>query len=279
MKHSVLTEDSIRAFQEHLVREEKSPTTIEKYIRDVRKFARYSEGMPITKELVLEYKQHLLEENYAIRSINSMLASLNSMLNFLGLLECRVKSIRQQRQIYCPEERELGREEYIRLLEAANSCPRLRLMMETICATGIRISELRYFTVEAVRAREVTVNCKSKIRRILVPESLKKLLLVYAGKNGIRTGPIFVTRNGRPVNRSNIWAAMKKLCGKAKVKASKIFPHNLRRLFAKSFYMKEKDISMLADILGHSSVDTTRIYIMTSGREHRRKIERLRLVI
>ena len=225
------------------------------------------------------YKQFLIEKQYSVKSINSMLVSVNSLLAFLGWSDCRVKSIRQQRQIYCTEEKELTKSEYLRLLEAAKKKPQLRLVMETICGTGIRVSELRYFTVEAVRRGEIVVNCKAKTRTILLPGKLRKLLLDYAKKNQIVSGSIFVTRNGNPLNRSNIWSDMKKLCETANVKASKVFPHNLRKLFARTFYGIEKDIAKLADILGHSSIDTTRIYIISTGTEHRREIERLGLVI
>lgn len=180
---------------------------------------------------------------------------------------------------YCASEKELTKEEYFRILEAAKQDVRLYFVMQTICGTGIRVSELRYFTVEAVKQAEITINCKSKIRTILVPQKLRKLLIQYAKRNGIHSGPIFVTRNGNPLNRSNIWAQMKKLCERAGVSSSKVFPHNLRKLFARSFYKVEKDIAKLADVLGHSRIDTTRIYIMTTGNEHRKQIERLGLVV
>ena len=208
-----------------------------------------------------------------------MLASLNSLFNFLGWQDCKVRNIRQQRQTYCAEDKELTKDEYMRLLKAAENQPQLCLIMKTICGTGIRVSELQYFTVEAVRRGEVTIRCKGKTRTVLLPNQLKKLLLQWARENKISEGAIFITRNGKPVNRSNIWAQMKKLCEKAGVKHTKVFPHNLRKLFARTFYGIEKDIAKLADILGHSSIDTTRIYIMTTGTEHRRKIERLGLVV
>ena len=193
--------------------------------------------------------------------------------------DCKVKNIKVQRQTYCAEEKELTKAEYFRLLKASQNRPQLNMVLQTICGTGIRVSELRFFTIEAVKHGEVTVSCKSKTRIILLPGKLKKLLLDYAKKNGIRSGAIFITRNGKPLNRSNIWAQMKGLCEAAGVKPAKVFPHNLRKLFARTFYGIEKDIAKLADILGHSSIDTTRIYIMSTGIEHRRKIERLGLVI
>ena len=279
MIERMLSARYIASFQEQLIREEKSPVTIEKYLRDARAFLVYAAGRAVTKELTVAYKKFLQERGYAVCSINSMLASLNSLLEHLGWLDCRVKCLRQQRQIYCPEEKELSKAEYLRLLEASKKQVQLNLVMQTICATGIRVSELRYFTVEAVRQGVVSVRCKSKTRTILVPGKLKNLLLQYAKKNGITTGTIFITRNGNPLDRSNIWAQMKKLCRAAGVDPGKVFPHNLRKLFARTFYSIEKDIAKLADILGHGSIETTRIYIMTTGTEHRRKIERLGLVI
>ena len=275
----ILTAEKLQQFQIYLHREEKSAATIEKYLRVARKFLRFSEGKPVTKETVIAFKSLLTAQHYAVRSMNSMLASLNSLLGFLGWGDCRAKSIRQQRQTYCAEDKELTREEYLRLLQAAEGQPRLCLLLKTICGTGIRVSELQYFTVEAVRRSEITISCKSKTRTILVPGKLKALLLAYAAKNGIRSGPVFVTRSGRPLDRSNIRAQMKALCQQADVQPSKVFPHNLRKLFARTFYGIEKDIAKLADILGHSSIDTTRICIMSTGTEHRRKIERLGLII
>ncbi len=279
MKEYYLTQQLICQFEEYLRSEEKSGATMEKYLRDVRAFSVFVDGREITKDLMVSYKRHLQDRGYVVRSINSMLASINSLLRFLGWTECRVRNIRQQRSVYCPEEKELTKGEYLRLLKAAQSRPQLRLLMETICGTGIRVSELRYFTVEAIRRGEVVIHCKNKTRTILVPGKLKGMLLKYAGQRGIRQGVIFLSRNGLPLDRSWIWAQMKKLCALAGVLASKVFPHNLRKLFARTFYSLEKDIAKLADILGHSSIDTTRIYIMTTGSEHRQKIERLGLVI
>jgi len=208
-----------------------------------------------------------------------MLASINSLFDFLEWSDCKVKNLRFQRQTYCTESKELTKAEYFRLLEASRNQEQLNLVVQTICGTGIRVSELKYFTVEAMYAGKVTVRCKSKTRTILVPGKLKKLLLNYAKKSCIKSGVIFVSRNGRPLDRSNIWKQMKRLCAAAMVNPSKVFPHNLRKLFARTFYGIEKDIAKLADILGHSSIDTTRIYIMTTVTEHLRKIERLGLVV
>lgn len=279
MDKRILNTEQLKAFSQFLCREEKSAATQEKYLRDVRAFCVYANGEMVTKELVLAWKKHLMEQGYAVRSINSMLASMNSLLDFLGWCDCKVKSIRLQRQTYCTEEKELTKTEYLRLLEASKRNEQLNLILQTICGTGIRVSELRYFTVEALRHGEITVNCKSKTRTILVPGKLKMLLLEYAKRKGIRAGVIFVSRSGKPIDRSFIWRQMKQLCQTAGVKASKVFPHNLRKLFARTFYGIEKDIAKLADILGHSSINTTRIYIMTTGIEHRRKIERLGLVV
>ena len=274
-----LTNELIQDFAKHLRYEEKSAATIEKYLRDIRAFCVYTSDKAISKELVVVWKKHLVETGYAVRSINSMLASVNSLLDFVGLSNCKVKNIRTQQQTYCTEDKELTKSEYLRLLTASKKNEQLNLVIQTICGTGIRVSELRYFTVEAVKCGEVTVDCKSKTRTILVPGKLKNILLNYAKKHGITTGAIFITRTGKALNRSNIWSAMKKLCETAGVKPSKVFPHNLRKLFARTFYGIEKDIAKLADILGHSSINTTRIYIITTGVEHRRKIERLGLVV
>lgn len=269
----------IEEFATYLCHEEKSTATREKYLRDAWSFFAFADNGEITKELVVVWKKKLVESGYAVRSINSMLVSINSLLSFLGLSNCKVKNIRTQRQIYCTEDKELTKAEYLRLLSASKNNERLNLVLQTICGTGIRVSELRYFTVEAIRRGEVTVDCKNKTRTILVPGKLKNILLNYAKRCGITAGAIFITRTGKPLNRSNIWAAMKKLCESAGVKPTKVFPHNLRKLFARTFYGIEKDIAKLADILGHSSINTTRIYIMTTGIEHRRRIDRLGLVV
>ncbi len=274
-----LLNEEIQEFANYLCREEKSAATQEKYLRDVRAFRFYALDNEITKELVVAWKKQLVDSGYAVRSINSMLASVNSLLDFLGLAHCKVKNIRTQRQTYCTEDKELTKAEYLRLLAASKKNEQLNLLIQTICGTGIRVSELQYFTVEAIRYGEVSVDCKGKTRTILVPGKLKNILLNYAKRHNITTGAIFVTRNGNPLNRSNIWSAMKKLCETAGIKPSKVFPHNLRKLFARTFYGIEKDIAKLADILGHSSINTTRIYIMTTGVEHRRKIERLGLIV
>ncbi len=274
-----LTKQHLILFREFLVRSEKSEATIEKYLRDTKGFLEFTDGLEVTKELTVTYKKNLQKEGYAVRSVNSMLASVNSILDFLGWSDCKVKMLRCQRETYCAEEKELSKSEYIRLLEVSGSKSRMNLVIQTICGTGIRVSELKYFTVEAVFKGEITVQCKNKIRIILVPTKLKKLLIAYARNNNIMSGVIFRTRSGKPVDRSNIWKSLKKLCNEANINPDKVFPHNLRKLFARTFYNIEKDIAKLADILGHSSIETTRIYIMTTGAEHRKKIERLGLII
>lgn len=279
MEERKLELEQINKFEKYLIHEEKSTVTVEKYLRDIRAFFVFSEGRNVTKELVMEYKESLDEKGYAVRSINSMLTSVNAFFKFCGWTDCRVKGIKTQRQIYTSEEKELTKSEYLRLLDAAKNKPRLLLLLQTICATGIRVSEVAYFTVEAVKQGEIMVSCKGKNRVIMLPKKLKKMLLKYAKKNEITNGVIFRTKTGKPLNRSNIWAEMKKLCERAGVKKSKVFPHNLRKLFARTFYKKEKDIAKLADILGHSSINTTRIYIMSTGVEHRRTIEQLGLLM
>lgn len=279
MADNILHQAYIDQFSNYLLREEKSIATQEKYLRDVRAFYAFAGSRPVTKEMVVAYKKNCTERGYAVRSVNSMLASVNSFLGFLGWTQCKVKSIRIQRQVYCAEDKELTKAEYMRLLNAAKKNEQLNLLLQTICGTGIRVSELRYFTVEAMRRGEVTVDCKRKTRRVLVPGKLKRALLDFAQKRNIHSGTIFLGKGGKALDRSSIWRQMKGLCQAAGVAPSKVFPHNLRKLFARTFYGIEKDIAKLADILGHSSIDTTRIYIMTTGVEHRRKIERLGLVV
>ena len=279
MLEKVITPSVLKKYEAYLWSEEKSSATIMKYLRDVRAFSIYAKERTINKELTVAWKKELESSGYKARSINSMIASLNSLLDFMDLHNCRVKNIRIQRQTYLSEEKELSKEEYLKLLSATGKDERLNLLIKTICSTGIRVSELQFFTVEAVCRGEISVKSKSKTRTILIPCILKKLLVRYAEKTGVKHGAIFVTRNGAPLDRSYIWSQMKKLCEAAGVVASKGFPHNLRKLFARTFYGIEKDIAKLADILGHSSIETTRIYIMSSGIEHRRKLDRLGLVL
>ena len=281
MKGRFLTEHQITEFAAFLKNEEKSENTMGKYIRDIRAFAAYVGDAEITKETVITYKNNLRSQNYAVRSINSMLASINSFFSFLGWEDLKVKSIKLQRQIYCPEEKELTKAEYMRLVNAARQKgnERLNLLIQTICGTGIRVSELQYITVEAVRCGEAVVSLKGKTRSVFLVRELQKKLLRYAAEQKITTGAIFITRSGKPMSRTNIWREMKCLCEQAGVNPQKVFPHNLRHLFARTFYGIEKDIAKLADILGHSSINTTRIYIISTGNEHRKHMEYMRLII
>lgn len=281
MKGKILTEEMAKAFGKYLRREEKSENTVKKYLRDVRAFAAYLNGAEVTKETVITFKSKLLGESYSVRSINSMLASLNGLFSFLGWEDCRVKSVKLQRQIYCPEEKELTKAEYMRLVDTAKQKgnERLNLILQTICGTGIRVSELQYITVEAVKNREATVSLKGKTRSVFLVKELRKKLIRYAAKQNIQSGAVFITRTGKPMNRTNIWREMKGLCRQAGVNPKKVFPHNLRHLFARTFYGIEKDIAKLADILGHSSINTTRIYIISTGSEHRKRMEHMRLII
>ena len=281
MKGRILTENRIADFSAYLRSEEKSENTVEKYLRDVQAFAEYLGGAEITKGKVIAYKSRLLAENYAVRSINSMLASLNSLFSFLGWSDCKVKSIKLQRQIYCPEEKELTKAEYMRLVNAAKQKgnERLNLILQTICGTGIRVSELQYITVEAAKRGEAVVSLKGKTRPVFLVKELRKKLLRYAAEQNIQSGAIFITRTGKPMSRTNIWREMKGLCEQAEVNPQKVFPHNLRHLFARVFYGIEKDLAKLADILGHSSINTTRIYIISTGDEHRRQMEHMRLLL
>ena len=281
MRGKNITADVIDSFCTYLQSEEKSANTVEKYLRDVKAFAAYIHRFAITKDLVVAYKNKLLCENYAVRSINSMLASLNALFSFLGWEDCKVKSMKLQRPVYSSEEKELSKTEYIRLLSAAKrkGSRRLNLILQTICGTGIRVSELQYITVEAAKRGEATVSLKGKTRSVFIVSQLQKKLLRYAAEHKITTGAIFITRTGKPMSRTNIWREMKNLCEDAKVDPQKVFPHNLRHLFARTFYSIERDIAKLADILGHSSINTTRIYIISTGTEHRRCMENMRLIL
>ncbi len=281
MQEKQITSILVKAFKNHLCMEEKSEATVSKYIHDVKKFGIFIGEKAITKELCIAYKQKLIEENYAVRSINSVIASLNSFFNFIQLYNCRLKTIKLQRQIFCSEEKELTKAEYLRLVKAAKQKgnERLNLILQTVCSTGIRVSELRFITVTAVRKGYAVVSLKGKTRTIFIVKDLQRKLLRYMAEQKIKEGCIFVTRTGKPLCRTNIWREMKKLCESAMVSDKKVFPHNLRHLFARIFYSIEKDIAKLADILGHSSIDTTRIYIITTGNEHRRRMENMHLII
>lgn len=278
MNNNIIDETSIIQFEKYLIEEEKSKATIDKYIRDIKSFYKFVEDKPVTKDIVMDYKKQLKEKGYAIRSINSMLASLNSFLDYYQLSSCKVKCFKLQKEVFCSQDKELSKEEYIRLLEASKQNQQIHLIMQTICSTGIRVSELEHFDIESIKQGEVNIYCKGKIRKVLIPFKLKKLLLKYAKGKEIETGILFRDKNGNPLSRTVIWEQMKRVCKDANVNPKKVYPHNLRKLFARSFYKSEKDIAKLADILGHSSIDTTRIYIISTGLEHRKKIEQLGLV-
>lgn len=276
----IIDEKRLMDFEKELYEDEKSPATVEKYLRDLRNFATFVNQRTIDKGLVLAYKAEL-GRGYALTSANSMIAALNAFFRFAGWEECCVKQFKIQKRAFCTEEKELSKREYIALIKTAErqKKKRLSLLIQTICGTGIRVSEVAYITVEAVRKGEVSVSCKGKTRRIFIVSALRKKLLQYIKGQGIKSGIIFITKNGKIMDRSNIWAAMKELCKEAGVSPDKVFPHNLRHLFARTFYGIEKDIAKLADILGHSNINTTRIYIISTGAEHRRKMENMQLII
>ncbi len=277
---NIITKQTIKAFGDYLIDNERASATVEKYLRDVRFFADYIGIASPQKTHVLAYKEMLLK-SYAIRSANSMLASLNAYFRFLGRYDLIVKQFKVQKEAYCPEEKELTREEYASLIRTADkrNDQRLSLIIQTICATGIRVSELKSITVEAVRRGEATVSLKGKTRKIFIVSALRQKLTKYIKEQGLTEGTVFTTKGGKPIDRSNIWKQMKALCEDAKVLPEKVFPHNLRHLFARTFYKLEKDIARLADILGHSSINTTRIYIISSGKEHQRRMENMHLII
>ncbi len=280
MNRRRITAADIAAFRKQLILAERSAATVEKYVRDAAAFAAFADGGAITKMTVIAYKEKL-QRTYAPRSVNSMLAGVNSLFVFLGWHDLKVRSLKLQQRVYCHEEKELTKTEYARLCRAAKQRhnERLHLILQTICGTGMRVSELRYITVEAAKRGEATVRCKGKTRTVFIVRELKQKLLRYAAEQNIKSGMIFVTRTGKPISRTNIWREMKALCAEANVNPQKVFPHNLRHLFARVFYNMEKDIAKLADILGHSSINTTRIYIISTGTEHRRRMESMRLIL
>ena len=273
-------EKELQKFAAHLAQEERSTGTIEKYIRDVRHLQNWLDGRTVTRETIGNWRDALLRDGFAPVTINSMLAAVNSFLRFCGREDCRVKSLRIQRRLFRDTTRELTRGEYQRLWETAHAegKERLALLMESICATGIRVSEVRYLTVEAVRAGRTEISLKGKIRTILLPAKLCRRLLKYAKAQKIASGEIFVTRSGKSLSRWQIWAELKAICKQAGVMASKVFPHNLRHLFARTFYQVTRDVAQLADVMGHSRIETTRIYLVSTGAEHARQMEKLGLL-
>lgn len=280
MNERIISSDLLLKFEDHLKNEERSYATITKYLHDIRVFMMYLGDGIVDKSKVLSYKE-MLGEKYEVSSANSMIAALNTFFRFTEWIDCCVKQFKVQRQIFCSEEKELTRQEYTRLVETAKKKgnERLNLIIQTICCTGIRVSELQYITVEAVKNGEAVVRCKGKTRTVFFVKELRKRLLRYIQNNELQSGAVFVTKTGKPINRTNVWREMKALCKKAGVSPDKVFPHNLRHLFARTFYGIEKDIAKLADILGHSSINTTRIYIVSTGKEHRQRMENMRLII
>ena len=280
MDNCIITESIMNDYKHHLKEEEKRKLTIEKYMRDLEKLKEFLKGREITKEILIEYKERLAD-SYSVSSVNSILSAINSYLDYTGYHQYRVKQLKQQRSVYCPEEKDLTKEEYFRLIKTAKRLKRdrLGLVIQTICSTGIRVSELAYVTVEAVQKGIIRVECKGKYRQVFLPQKLRCQLFLYIKQQKINQGEIFVTRGGESMDRSNIWRQMKSLCREAGVAETKVYPHNLRHLFAKTYYTMEKDIAKLADLLGHSNVNTTRIYIMTSGEEHKKQIEQMKLVL
>ena len=274
-----ITKRTIQTYKNYLIEEEKCSVTIEKYIRDITAFVNWTDGKEITKALVLEYKS-MLTQQYAPASVNSVLSSLNGYFGYIERYDLKVKNLKVQRQIFCQSEKELTKAEYERLLKAAKSKKneRLYLIMQTICSTGIRVSELKYVDVNSVMTGQAQVRLKGKIRMIILPKELCQLLKKYIKERHITSGSVFVTRKGLPVDRHSIWKSMKQLCETAGVSKEKVFPHNLRHLFARTYYSLQKDIVRLADILGHSSVNTTRIYTIENGSTHRKQLQRMGLV-
>ena len=279
MEPRKITEETLAAFARQLGEEDRSPATLEKYLREVRQFAAFLGGREVTRELAAAWREEL-SARQSPATVNGKLTALDRLLAFLGWEDCRVKHLRVQRQLFRDSARELSREEYARLVETARRLGRgrLSLLMETICATGIRVSEVRYITAEAVREGRTEIALKGKIRTILLPGKLCRKLEKYARQKKITSGELFLTRSGRPMSRKQIWAEMKGVCRAAGGAPSKVFPHNLRHLFARCFYRVSRDVAKLADVLGHSSIETTRIYLISTGAEHARTLDQLRLI-
>ena len=280
MEEKQITAEQILSFAADLRQCERSRGTIEKYTRDISSFAAWLGGRPVSKDAAAAWKAYLVSAGYCPRTINSMLIAVNRFFAFQSWADCRVRLLKVQRRLFRSEARELSREEYIRLIETAQTRgkERLALLMETICATGIRVSEVRYITVEAARQGRAEISLKGKIRTILLPRKLCRKLLKYAQKQKTVSGKIFLTRNGTGLSRTQIWAEMKAVCKAACVSASKVFPHNLRYLFARTFYRVSRDVAKLADLLGHSSIETTRIYLISTSAEHEKQLNQLHLI-
>lgn len=280
MEHKIMTTAQLASFRAYLQDEERSKATVEKYLCEVRQFFAWLNGTEVTKAVVAEWKEHLLHEGYEPSTVNGKLTALDRFFDFMGWGDCKVKHLKLQRRLFRDDSRELTKAEYERLIATAEEMgkERLALLMEAICGTGIRVSEVQYLTVEAAQTGKVEIYLKGKVRTILIPSKLCKKLLKYAKKHKIASGEIFLTRGGKSLSRKQIWAEMKALCKKAGVAPSKVFPHNLRHLFARTFYRVCRDVAKLADVLGHSSIETTRIYLISTGAEHAKTMDMLRLV-
>ena len=280
MEEKMMTPTLIERYAAHLRERERSAATVQKYIRDLNALRLWLDGATLTKEALLEWRGRLAE-NHAPASVNAALAAVNGFLDFMGWEELTVRPLKIQKSLFLDEGRELTRGEYVRLVRAAErgENQRLALVLQTLCATGIRVSELKCVTAEAVAAGRTEVANKGKRRVVFLPEKLRRLLKNYLRAQKKTAGAVFTTRTGKPLDRSNIWRDMKALCEAAGVSPGKVFPHNLRHLFARTYYAAEKDLSRLADILGHSSVNTTRVYTAESGTVHARQVERLGLVL
>ena len=280
MENRIITARQLAAFRARLREEERSEATVEKYLREARRFAAWLGGGAVTKAAAAGWKEALLSRGCEPATVNGKLTALDRFLDFLGWGDCKVRHLKLQRRLFRDDSRELTREEYQRLVAAAERAgrERLSLLMEAICGTGIRVSEVKYLTVEAAQAGCAEISLKGKIRTILIPGKLCRKLLKYAKKQKTASGEIFLTRNGKSLTRHQIWAEMKAMCLKANVQPSKVFPHNLRHLFARTFYQVYRDVVKLAGILGHSSIETTRIYLLTTGVEYRKQMSRLGLI-
>ena len=280
MGYHTMTAEQLKAFSQYLREDERESSTIEKYLREIKDFFVWIRGQTVTRERIAEWKEDLRRAGRKSVTINGKLSALNKFFTFLGWTDCRTKYLKVQRKLFRSTEKQLTKQEYIRLLEAAHSLgrERLALLMETICATGIRVSEVQYITVEAVQTGQTEIALKGKIRTILLPGKLCRKLQKYAKKRKIVSGEIFLTRNGKGLSRRQIWAEMKSLCEKAGIMPSKVFPHNLRHLFAQTFYRVCRDVAKLADVLGHSSIETTRLYLISTEAEHARQLERTGLI-
>ena len=281
MEDRMITREALGKFTLMLRERERSPGTIEKYLRDIRAFAAWLGGAEVTRERAAAWRDSLLERGYAPVTVNSMVAAVNQFFAFLGWEDCKVKALKIQRKLFRDDRKELTREEYQRLLDSAHELgrERLALLLETICATGIRVSEVKYITVEAAQAGRAEISLKGKLRTILLPGKLCRKLKKYARQQKTASGEIFLTRSGKSLSRRQIWAEMKRLCNAAGVAPSKVFPHNLRHLFARTFYKVCRDVVKLADVLGHSSIETTRIYLISTGAEHAGILRKMRLIL